>query len=69
MSEKPEFKGCGAPAEAIVFRGRTKRLFVCGECEHTSTGRQMPYETDVLGQVKKDGTFYGPAKRCGDETL
>lgn len=57
---------CGGEATRIVFRGRSARLFCCDSCEYEGSGSVKPYATDVLGQEKKAGTYYGPARKCGE---
>lgn len=65
-----EKRGCGAPATRIVFRGKTKRLFLCPTCPYTGTGKVAPYETEdaMAPQERKAGTFYGEMMFCGNET-
>lgn len=66
MNEKKhEPKGCGAPAERVAFRGRTKRTFFCGNCKYEGGGLLKTYATDVAGKEKIEGVFYGPARTCG----
>lgn len=70
----PAPETCPRPAEWIVFRGRTRRLFLCGGCKvsYLGRGRIMPYATEEelvgaghgLGpQVK---VFTGPVRHCGE---
>lgn len=62
-------KGCGSPATLVVFRGPTKRLYLCSECPYEGKGKTMPYETgeyDPKTAVK--GRYTGPAKVCGEES-
>lgn len=65
-----EFLGCGAEnASAVICRGRTKRTYSCAACveRYEGSGRPLPYRTDVEGQEKLEGTYYGPARTCGQE--
>lgn len=64
---------CPRPAEWIIFRGRHKRLWLCGECKITYDGRGRieAYATEEelgppggLPPVRK--VFTGPARRCGE---
>lgn len=71
MSDTPP--GCGKPATQIVFRGKTRRLFVCGgdlpTCVYEGGGRVLPYETgEDVPENRVPGKFTGPAKKCGEET-
>jgi hypothetical protein len=59
---------CNEPVTRVVFRGRVRRLFLCASCVYEGKGKVCPYAVDVLGQEKVDGTFYGPARTCGQET-
>lgn len=66
-----ERKGCGVKeATRIVFRGRTRRLFLCSDCVYKGNGAVHDYATEVPGKEREAGSpaFTGPARRCGDET-
>lgn len=64
---------CPAPAELIVFRGPTKRVFLCGghRDRYKGRGRVCPYATaDDFAEDRRtqdrEPTFYGPIRICGE---
>lgn len=77
MSDSSAFDGllddgnvpCPAPAELIVFRGRTKRLFLCGQHRgrYSGRGRVCTYRIeDEPTPTAEEGVFVGPHRVCGD---
>lgn len=63
-----ERKGCGTKeATRIVYRGRTRRLWLCDDCEYKGNGAVHPYKTEVPGEERGGAVFMGPRHTCGDE--
>lgn len=62
---------CPAPAELIVFRGKTERLHLCAghRGRYTGSGRVCAYATEGTDVSQIQGkVFVGPARRCGETT-
>lgn len=64
---------CAAPATVLVFRGRTRRLYLCDRHRafYRGSGSVVPYRGVAEwrpGQVSEVAReFIGPPRRCGEE--
>lgn len=56
---------CRAPAEILVFRGRTARLWLCRahRSAYTGRGKVVTYSSDG-----GPADFLGQERRCGEAT-
>lgn len=64
---------CNAAATMIVFRGKTRRLYLCAahRGRYTGSGKVAPYRGLSQFDPPEDprpGEFTGPVRRCGEET-
>ena len=68
MTPKPKFKGCGQPSKHIVFRGTTRRLFMCPNCRpnYEGSGKVADYSHEHDEQTRPPGVFTGPLRYCGE---
>lgn len=63
-----ERKGCGAEATRIVFRGRTRRLYLCDDCPYKGDGAVHRYNRADDSTDAGVPVFAGERRKCGDET-